>query len=293
MTPNVTSIPIDSIRILNPRVRDPRKFEAVCESIKKLGLKKPIKISRRIVKDGEEPGYDLICGQGRIEAFRALGHLKIPAVVVEVSKADRLLMSLVENMARRCPKWTDLIDEIERLTRAGYNHTAIGKKLGIHNGLVGGILTLKRAGEERILDAAIKGKISIELAIEIVKADSHEAQLELLKAYESRQLTQAAIKSVRRVIDQRKYLGKSKRLPGGKRAMSADGYVDIYRKQGQRQKAMVRKAHLCDSSLRFLVTGFEKLFADGNFYNLLRAENLDSAPQCLSERLNPETRSAA
>ena len=204
--PTVINIPIGSIRILNPRTRDQVKFKTICESIKKLGLKKPIKVSKRIVKDGEEPGYDLICGQGRIEAFLALEQLEIPAIVVEVPKAERLLMSLVENMARRNPRWSDLIDEIGRLTKAGHSNRAIAKKLGIHPGNVGGILKLKQMGEERILDAAIKGKIPIELAIEIAGAGTHEAQLELLKAYEEKKLTPAAILSVQRVINQRKYL---------------------------------------------------------------------------------------
>ncbi len=97
MKSEVQSISIDRIRILNPRHRDKAKFERVVQSIKNLGLKKPVKISRRNVKDGEEPGYDLVCGQGRIEACRALGFTHIPAIVVDVSKEDRLLMSLVES----------------------------------------------------------------------------------------------------------------------------------------------------------------------------------------------------
>ena len=126
MNESVTLIPIERIRILNPRARDRKKFEKVLNSIRNLGLKKPIKVSSRIVKNGEEPGYDLVCGQGRIEAYQALGYTEIPAVVVEVPKEDRLLMSLVENMARRFSSPMDLIHEIERLTEAGYSKLAIG-----------------------------------------------------------------------------------------------------------------------------------------------------------------------
>src|SRR5437588_7766318 len=132
-------IPIDRIRILNPRHRDRKKFEIIVQSIKNLGLKKPIQVSLRSAHEAEEHGYDLVCGQGRIEAFIALGHKEIPAVVVEISKEERLLRSLVENMARRFPTPLALMNEIERLKGDGYTNVEIGKKLDIADTLVGGL----------------------------------------------------------------------------------------------------------------------------------------------------------
>jgi ParB family transcriptional regulator, chromosome partitioning protein len=119
MTDEVKLIPISEIRILNPRHRDRKKFEAIVQSIKNLGLKKPIQVSLRSPNEAAGAGYDLVCGQGRIEAFIALGHKDIPAVIVEISKEERLLRSLVENMARRYPAPLALINEIERLKGAG------------------------------------------------------------------------------------------------------------------------------------------------------------------------------
>jgi len=296
MKETVTFIPIDRIRILNPRVRDRKKFEKILESIRNLGLKKPIKVSSRSVKDGEEPGYDLVCGQGRIEAFQAMGQTEIPSVVVEVSKEDRLLMSLIENMARRFPAPMDLIHEIERLSAAGYSNVAIGKKLDISDTLVGGLISLKSSGEERLLDAALKNKIPLGVAIEIAKTDSAEAQRELLKAYENKQLNQAAIRTVRRVIEQRRFLGKRLRSTSqGTRnpRTTADGFVNAFRKETQRQKVMIKKAKICEGNLMVLITGFKRLVEDENFVNLLRAEDLATMPRCLADRLKSETRRAA
>ena len=86
MNDEVKLIPIESIRILNPRFRDQKKFQAIVQSIKNLGLKKPIKVSLRTAQEGDEPGYDLVAGQGRIEACQALGFKEIAAIVVSVSK---------------------------------------------------------------------------------------------------------------------------------------------------------------------------------------------------------------
>lgn len=64
---HVTLIPTDRIRVLNPRVRNRRHFEEIVENIARVGLKRPITVSRRAGTDLEE--YDLVCGQGRLEAF--------------------------------------------------------------------------------------------------------------------------------------------------------------------------------------------------------------------------------
>jgi len=281
----VQSIPIDRIRILNPRHRDKAKFECVVQSIKNLGLKRPIKISRRNVKEGEEPGYDLVCGQGRIEACRALGFTQIPAIVVDVSKEDRLLMSLVENMARRYPATMDLIMEIERLKKQGYSNLAISKKLDISDTQVGGLLALRSAGEERLLDAAIKGKVPLGVAIDIAKTDNRETQQGLLKAYENRQLNQTSIRVVKKLLDQRHFLGKSL-SSGGKstrRKQTAEDLVYAYQKESQRQKLMVKKAKFCEAKLVFLQAAFKQLLSNEDFINLLRAEGLASAPKFIAE----------
>ena len=296
MKDEVQMIRIDQIRILNPRTRDKRKFEQIVESIKNQGLKMPIKISSRIIKEGEEPGYDLICGQGRIEAFTALGHQEIPAIVVEVAKADRLLMSIVENMARRFPAPLDLIIEIERLKSEGYNNVAIGKKLGIQDTLVGGLLVLRNSGEERLLDAAVKGKVPLGVAIDIAKADTTETQRELLKAYESGQLNHASILTVKRLIEHRKFLGKTLRC--GDEAMrkknrtTAASLVNAFRKETQRQKVLIKKHKLCEAKLIVLVRAFKHLFDDENFVNLLRVEKLSTFPKFLSEKLHVELKDA-
>jgi len=101
MNEKIELIPISRIRVVNPRVRDKRKFAKVVESIRNVGLKKPIQVSPRAVPKGEPPAYDLVCGQGRMEACQALGYCEIPAIIAKVTREEGMLMSLVENMARR------------------------------------------------------------------------------------------------------------------------------------------------------------------------------------------------
>ncbi len=295
MNDEVKMIPIERIRILNPRHRDPKRFEVIVQSIKNLGLKKPIQVSLRASDEAEGLGYDLICGQGRIEAFTALGHKEIPAIVVEITKEERLIRSLVENMARRYPAPMDLIREIGRLKSQGYNQHEISKKLDVSDTTVKGLMTLKKAGEERLLEAAITGKIPLWVAIDIAKTDTIETQRELLKAYESKQLNYLSIRTVKRLIEQRRLIGKQR---GGGRSgrqskTSVESLVSAYRRESQRQKLMIKKAKVCDARLGFIVTAFNKLLADDNFVTLLRAESLATMPKYLWLKLAQEHEEAA
>ena len=71
---DVRMIPVDQITVLNPRSRNKRIFSELVTSIQRLGLKKPITVAQR---EGQA-GYDLVCGQGRLEAFIASGRRRSP-----------------------------------------------------------------------------------------------------------------------------------------------------------------------------------------------------------------------
>ena len=93
---DIQLILIEQIIVLNPRSRNKRLFNTIVTNISHLGLKRPITVTPR--PDGK---YDLVCGQGRLEAYQALGATTIPAIIITATKEDRYLMSLVENIARR------------------------------------------------------------------------------------------------------------------------------------------------------------------------------------------------
>lgn len=77
--PKVRMIPVDRINVLNPRDRGRHKFTQIVGNIARLGLKKPITVTQAGGINGESR-YDLVCGQGRLEAYIALGQPEIPAL---------------------------------------------------------------------------------------------------------------------------------------------------------------------------------------------------------------------
>jgi ParB family chromosome partitioning protein len=121
----IIQIPVDKIHVLNPRARNRKVFEGIVRNIGQLGLKRPITVLRQANDTGD---YDLVCGQGRLEAYRALGQTEIPAIVVEASEEDSLVMSLVENIARRQHRAIDLLHDIEGMKRRGHSEEDIACK---------------------------------------------------------------------------------------------------------------------------------------------------------------------
>jgi ParB family chromosome partitioning protein len=293
MNDEIKIIPVDQIRIVNPRHRDRKKFEVIVESIKNLGLKKPIQVSRRSAGENGDVGYDLVCGQGRLEAFILLGYTEIPSIVVEATREERLLRSLVENIARRHPSPMELIREIERLRDGGYSIAEVAAKLDISENTVKELTALKRDGEQRLLEAVVNGTVPLWVAVDIAKADTPETQRELLKAYEEKKLNHVSIRVVKKLIDQRRFLGKqhnpADRNPQ-KSCNTAELLVKTYKRETQRRKVFIRKAKICEEKLTFVVTAFNKLLANEYFLTLLRAESLATMPQYLWAKLDRKSK---
>ena len=119
------------------------------------------------------------------------------------------------------------------------------------------MIALKNAGEERLLDAATSGRIPLGVAMDIAKANSVETQRELLKAYENKQLNQVSIRTVKRLIDQRRFAGKQRMpviAPDGTKLTSAESLVNAYRRESQKQKLHDTESQICDAKLVFIVT---------------------------------------
>lgn len=281
----VQLVPVADINVLNPRARNKKTFAELVESIAKVGLKKPITVSRRT-----DDRYDLVCGQGRLEAFQELGQQHIPAIVVEASQEDCYVMSLVENLARRQHSSAELLQEFTALKARGYSDTEIAGKTGFSAAYVSAVLHLMENGEERLLGAVERGIIPHSIAIEISRAKESDVQDALVEAYETKSMPGSQIMAIRTIVDQRNRLGKATTLQiqraGPRPRLTSSTLIRAYRKETERQRALSRKAALAEERLAFVTTALRTLLADERFPLLLRAEGLQTLPQPLANRLH-------
>lgn len=289
----IEMIPISRITVLNPRTRNKRQHREIVNNIEAIGLKRPITVSRREGPGG--PRYDLVCGEGRLEAFQMLGQSEIPAVVIEASESECLVMSLVENIARRVQRPIDVMSEIGALRKRGYSEAEISRKIGVASSWVSMIVSLLERGEERLLSAVETGLIPISLAMEISRAESEEAQDLLLDAYETGKLRGKKLASVRRLLDLR-MRSRSKSMTSGKlgrkgsnRKLTATDLMQVYQREAEKQRLLVKKSDFTQTRLLFVVEAIKDLLADDGFLTLLRAEGLETMPRALAMRIAGET----
>lgn len=289
---HIESIPIDQITVVNPRSRGTAKFRKIVESIGTLGLKKPITVARRPTRNGEAQ-YDLVCGQGRLEAYKALGQTEVHACVIDASKEELLLMSLTENLARRVRSSADLMKSITALKDAGYSYADIAKKTGLNVSYVKGISRLLNSGEERLLRAVERGHIPISIAVTIASSEDAEVQRVLTEAYEQNTLRGKELLRARRLIEQRRSRGKRLHARGGSKRDPLDSadLLQTYRKETARQRLLIKQARVCETRLLFVVSALRDLLADPDFVQALRNEALDELPKYLADQI--QTRGGA
>ena len=281
-------IPIDRVEVLNPRERNGRIFEDIVGNIKNIGLKKPISVTPRKGADGEEK-FLLICGEGRLKAFKSMGETTIPAMVVRVSDEDAFIMSLAENIARRQGRTLELLAGIVQLRDQGYDKKEIAQKTGLGPDYIYGILQLLKNGEERLLIAVESGRIPLNAALTIagVGSNDKDVQAALQDAYESGQLRGNHLLQARKVIEKRRSLGRTVSKSASRKVpdVTSSSLIRTYQHEVERQKLMIKKAEFAQQRLLFVAQAMRQLMSNENFTNLLRAEGLDSLPKYIAERV--------
>lgn len=290
--PQLSLIAISDIDVLNPRERNQRIFDTIIANIQDIGLKKPVTVTPRNNADGELR-YLLICGEGRLKAFKQLAETHIPALVVEVNDEEAFIMSLTENIARRQNTGLQSLAGIDYLRQQGDSADVIAAKTGLAERYVAEILSLLNSGEERLIDAVAKGRLPLSIARIIARAgtEGDAVKAALQDAYESGQLRGSQLTQARRIVERREQYGRSLQTPSVKSArkttMTANALVKSYQQEVARQKQMVRKAEFAQQRLLFITGALRELLANDHFVTLLRAEGLDTLPRYLSDRLPP------
>lgn len=134
---------------------DPVALEELVQSIRQHGLLQPI------VVRPQGDGYELVSGERRLRAFRALGRTTIPGIVRPVvSDAEMLELALVENLQRR-----DL-DPIERargyrrlMQDLGLTQEQVADKVGLQRPTVANhlrLLELPEPGQQALAKGLIQ-----------------------------------------------------------------------------------------------------------------------------------------
>lgn len=285
----VVMIPIGAITVLNPRARNTQQHQEIIDNIGNIGLKRPVTVRLHPSANGEIR-YDLVCGEGRLEAFRRLGQTEIPVLIIDASEEDCLVMGLVENLARRQHRPIDIMADIGNLHERGYSDAEIAQKIGVTSSWVNMVVNLLKKGEERLLAAVEKGLIPVSLAVEIAKSSDAEVQNVLADAYAQGKLKGKKLGQIRRLLEirrtQRKAvpdsgLGRTSRA----RKLTPEELMRLYQREAEKQQLIVKRSDFTRSRLLFVVEALRDVVADEGFQTLLRAEGLNKMPGWLDDKI--------
>jgi ParB family chromosome partitioning protein len=142
--------------IFQPRKNfDEKSLMELAESIKSKGVIEPL-----IVRVGKDGYYELICGERRLRASKIAGLTKVPAIIKDVSDEEAFEIALIENIQREDLTPVELALAFDKLSKMGYTHDDIGKKIGKSRTYVTNVLRILRLPDsvKKLVD---EGKISL------------------------------------------------------------------------------------------------------------------------------------
>jgi ParB family chromosome partitioning protein len=277
----IQEIPMSRIRVLNPRSRGRTSHKEIVDSIEQLGLKRPITVSVR--RDGDGESFDLVCGQGRLEAYQKLGQSCIPAVVLDLSEEECLVRSLVENVARRRHDGVELLGDVLNLRGRGYSDAEIAEKIGLSTSWVSKVALLLERGETDLIRAVETGYLPVSLAVVIASEPSGEVQQILAGAYRHGALKAGDVGRIRRLLDRRSRRGSESPRPA-----SAREALDALQTQAEAHRMALKRADLLKTRLAFVVEALRDVRAQHDFTALLKQDGLDDLPRALADRFPGE-----
>ncbi|WNC95570.1 plasmid partitioning protein RepB C-terminal domain-containing protein (plasmid) [Paraburkholderia sp. FT54] len=285
----VSLIPVCQLRVLNPRTRNPYLFAQLVENIATIGLKRPITVAYG-GRDDSGVWHEVLCGQGRLEALKALGEEMIPCCVVEADQIERFLITLAENLARRRHTTEELLSGLQVLRSKGYSTEQIARKTNLDPSYINGILHLLDNGEQRLLRAVERKVVPMWLAMDIARSSSEEVQVAMVSAYEQGTLKGEQLMRVRKIISMRDAVGKAfhSKKPQPKDKPTPQKLLKTYQTEVRRKKMVVQNARIQEQRLLIITSALKKFLGDEHFRTLLRAENVRDIPEAVASRIPPE-----
>ena len=268
-------IPCEKIKVINPRNRDREQFEMNVQSIDQVGLMKPIRVNDKFL---ERTGlYELICGEGRLQAHQKLGRTTVLAEVVTCTRKEAYLQSLVENLARTKPGSMEFARELKRLHDEGWDYAQIARVACRTEGYIREYIRLVEQGEERLIQGVEQGVFPIRFATHVAAAENGQLQHLLMDAFDEGIVSTTNFAQARRIIMARAKAGKEK--PKTPEQYTLGQLKQDIAEATRTKVSYVREAKGKESRFLTLLAGINALWRDPALVDLLHDEKLSDRPE--------------
>jgi ParB family chromosome partitioning protein len=198
------------VDLIRPNRYQPRQhfsdddLEELGNSIKSQGIIQPLLV-RRI-----DHGYELVAGERRLRAARKVGLTKVPVVYRDVSDAELLEISIVENIQREDFNPIEEAEAYHRLiTEFKLTQDQAAERVGKSRSAVANFLRLRNLPQQ-IKDSIVEGSLSMGHARSLLGVDKKTAQLDIWRKVVSRGLS---VRETESLVRQLRVAGAPRRSP--------------------------------------------------------------------------------
>jgi ParB family chromosome partitioning protein len=198
------------VDLIRPNRYQPRQhfsdddLEELGNSIKSQGIIQPLLV-RRV-----DHGYELVAGERRLRAARKVGLTKVPVVYRDVSDAELLEMSIVENIQREDFNPIEEAEAYHRLiTEFKLTQDQAAERVGKSRSAVANFLRLRNLPQQ-IKDSIVEGSLSMGHARSLLGVDKKTAQVDIWRKVMSRGLS---VRETESLVRQLRVAGAPRRSP--------------------------------------------------------------------------------
>jgi len=177
-----------------PRVRfDDSEMQELAESVRAQGIIQPLLVTR------DENGYELIAGERRLRAARMAGLTTVPVVIREVTDAELLAISLIENIQRNDLNPMEEADAYHRLiTEFDLTQEEAARRVGKSRSAVANTLRLRQLPRP-IKDSLVDGLLSMGHARALLGLETAARQLAAWRTVMAKELS---VRETERLVNQ-------------------------------------------------------------------------------------------
>ncbi len=178
-----------NVDLIRPNRYQPRQnfpeddLADLSNSIKAQGIIQPLLVRRL------DHGYELVAGERRLRAARMAGLSEVPVVYRDVSDAELLEMSIVENIQRQNFNPIEEAEAYQRLiTEFNLTQDQAAERVGKSRSAVANLLRLRNLPRQ-IKDSIVDGSLSMGHARALLGADPKAAQVDIWRKVIARGLS--------------------------------------------------------------------------------------------------------
>ncbi|MEI7998782.1 MAG: ParB/RepB/Spo0J family partition protein [Candidatus Omnitrophota bacterium] len=169
-------------------------LEELKASIKEKGILQPI-----LVRPKNGGGFEVVAGERRLRAAKALGIPNVPVVVKEMADTEVLLLALIENIQRQDLNVIDEAKAFDRLAKEfQLSQDQIATSVGKDRATVSNTMRLLKL-PAAIQDKIVQEEISMGHARALLALESEEAQLKMAEQIIKQELS---VRSVEGLVQQ-------------------------------------------------------------------------------------------